>query len=92
MQETVITCDACGKKIPLEDILLINLENDLCEICTSLLIKKILKSAVIVLRKDCQECEGKGKLRVRDDDASCGENRTVYKTVECNRCFHGLVN
>lgn len=94
MQETIIICDACGKKITLEDIPPIDLDNDLCEFCIACLIRQVLKSKVIVLRKDCPICEGKGKLRVRDDDASeaqasCGENRTVYKTIECRKCFHG---
>lgn len=94
MQETIITCDACGKKIELEDIPRINLDYDICEICISYLIEKIIKTKVIILRIDCKKCEGIGKLRVRDDEASdaqacCGENRTVYKIIECDNCFHG---
>lgn len=94
MQETVITCDACGKKIELEDIPRIDLDYDICEICIGRLINKVFKTQVIVLRIDCKECGGKGKIRIIDEEktyaeASCGENRTQYKTIECDNCFHG---
>ena len=44
-----------------------------------------------VRRAVCLKCKGTGKMRVRDDDATfaqatCGENRTEYKTVNCDRC------
>lgn len=94
MQETIITCDACGKKIELEDIPRLNLDYDICGICIGRLIKKIIKTKDITLRVDCKKCEGIGKRTIEDDaasmaQASCGENRTQYKTIECNNCFHG---
>jgi len=89
MQETIITCDSCGKKLKEE---IRRFDYDLCERCVESLIKNILKT--ITLRIDCEGCKREGKLRVRDDEASdaqasCGENRTVYKTIECDKCFHG---
>lgn len=46
----------------------------------------------IVRRAVCRDCGGTGKVRVRDDfatstHASCGENRTQYKTEKCKRCL-----
>lgn len=94
MQENIITCDACGKKIELEDIVRIDSDYDICEICVGHLIRKVLRSAIVILRIDCEGCGGKGKIRIIDEEkiyaeASCGENRTQYKTIECNNCFHG---
>lgn len=39
----------------------------------------------------CQNCRGKGTVRVRDDEAtnaqsSCGESRTQYRNDVCPRC------
>jgi len=53
---------------------------DFCGICT-----KNIRRAV------CLKCKGTGKIRIVDDDATdrqatCGENRTQYKTIECDRC------
>lgn len=53
---------------------------DLCDQCVQ-----------IVRRAICRDCNGTGKIRVRDDyatdaQASCGENRTQYKTEECKHC------
>lgn len=53
---------------------------DLCGNCTTM-----------VRRATCLKCEGSGRIRVRDDDASsaqatCGENRTEYKTIDCDCC------
>ena len=46
---------------------------------------------IIARRMVCRECSGTGKVRVRDDEATdaqatCGENRTVYRTIECKSC------
>lgn len=94
MQETITTCDACGKKLKKQEDLLIyetvKADYDLCLECGKKLIDKTLES--MVLRKNCDTCLQTGKLKVIDDDASedsCGENRTAYKTVECHNCFHG---
>lgn len=45
----------------------------------------------LVRRAICRDCNGTGKVRVRDDyatdaQASCGENRTQYKTEKCKHC------
>ncbi len=92
MEETIIRCDSCRKKIPLEDLLELRLDYDLCERCVRSLVDHTLQTTLLCM--DCTKCKGKGKISVRDDDASdaqasCGENRTVYKTIECDNCFHG---
>lgn len=53
---------------------------DLCDKCV-----KLVRTAI------CKTCNGAGNKRVRDDEASfaqasCGENRTQYKTVPCDKC------
>ena len=92
MQETITTCDACGKKLDEQKLPLDIIGYDLCRICIRKLIAQQLE--LITLRIDCEGCKGEGKLRVTDYDASdaqasCGENRTQYKIIECNNCFHG---
>ncbi len=53
---------------------------DLCNVCLK-----------YVRRAMCHACGGRGTVRVRDDhasesQASCGESRSVYKTVRCEEC------
>ena len=54
---------------------------DLCGKCVS-----------TVRRAICQKCHGTGKFREADREASdrgasCGENRTEYRTVTCHECI-----
>lgn len=83
----IYKCDFCKCTIDSDDISIsfgivgIGIGRyDACETCT-----KTIRTAV------CKECHGKGTLSVRDaaatnSMASCGENRTQYKTIECNCC------
>jgi len=53
---------------------------DFCDECI-----KIVRKAV------CKKCHGEGTVREVDDEASCaqatcGENRTQYRTVKCKCC------
>ncbi len=88
MQETIIRCDACRENIPLEDLLEFQLDYDLCEWCVTNLLRNTLKT--ITLCRDCTECQGKGKIRIIDEEGRYDEaSRTQYKTIECDNCFHG---
>jgi hypothetical protein len=45
----------------------------------------------VIDRTRCKNCEGTGKVREVDIEASnaqatCGENRTQYRTVACQEC------
>lgn len=53
---------------------------DLCDPCT-----------LLARRGTCKKCKGRGRVQVVDEQAtraqaSCGENRTQYKSIECNQC------
>jgi len=53
---------------------------DLCETCIA-----IVRTAI------CRNCHGTGTVREVDHQASdaqatCGENRTVYRTIKCLGC------
>ncbi len=74
-------CNFCNEKINEEDgISVCGYDYDLCDRC-----EKIARQAV------CRSCNGRGMTQVRDDDATdaqatCGESRTVYKSIECKSC------
>lgn len=93
MKKTTITCDACScvLKVPF-----IQVEDaDFCEFCCSRIIEKYINqehNKGKVLRSKCKKCNGTGKAKVRDDEATnsfacCGENRTEYKIVTCTECI-----
>ena len=47
----------------------------------------------IVRRVTCRKCKGTGRVSEVDQEASaaqatCGENRTQYKTVDCLICYY----
>jgi len=73
------SCNFCRIKIDNNDG--ISIQNyDLCRLCTQL-----------VRRAICPKCEGTGKVRRVDHEATyaqatCGENRTQYRTVPCKAC------
>lgn len=73
-------CDLCKSEIfKLSDGACFD-KYDLCDKCV-----KLVRTAI------CKTCNGTGKKRICDDEAtfaqaSCGENRTQYKTVPCNNC------
>lgn len=80
----IYTCDFCKTTIEKNEncvsfnIPHIKQQYDICEMCL-----KVIRVAV------CKECHGKGTKSVRDEKATnamatCGENRTQYKTVQCN--------
>ena len=74
-------CDLCDENIPKEDKGSVSFGiYDMCGNCVAQ-----TRQAV------CLKCRGTGKVRVRDDEASCaqancGENRTQYKQIDCDRC------
>lgn len=73
-------CDLCNEKIEPKSGKSFN-GYDLCNDC------------VMMVRCGlCIECEGTCKVRVLDRkqtnaEATCGENRPVYKTISCNKCL-----
>lgn len=72
-------CDLCKSEINLKDGVSFCLY-DLCNACI-----KLVRCAI------CRKCEGTKKVRVRDQaatdaQATCGENRTEYKTISCVDC------
>ncbi|KKN98976.1 hypothetical protein LCGC14_0142210 [marine sediment metagenome] len=74
-------CDICNEGINSEDKGSVSFGiYDLCGNCVAM-----------VRMATCLKCNGTGKVRVRDNDASCaqatcGENRRVSKTIDCDRC------
>lgn len=70
-------CDLCKSKINLKDGVSFDLY-DLCNACI-----KLVRCAI------CRKCEGTTKVRIVDhenSEATCGENRTQYKTITCDQC------
>ena len=78
------TCDLCKKNIKSKTgvcfpVGVVNF--DFCDSCV-----KIVRRAI------CLKCEGKGRHQEVDFEASqrgasCGENRTEYRTVACQECI-----
>lgn len=90
MQKTTIICDACGQQ-PEEDQHMMMSGVDLCIDCYEHAVESYLSSRKRPLRSDCDVCGGTGTVRVTDEaataaQATCGENRTQYKTVKCKKC------
>lgn len=72
-------CDLCSKVIPDNKGVSFG-KHDLCD-----------SYIEIVRRAICKKCGGTGKVREVDHaetnaQATCGENRTQYRTVACKKC------
>ena len=90
MEQTSVTCDACGITIK-GGAQALRIESvDLCFECRGVAVRKYLESrGDNPLLAHCTVCSGTGKVRVVDEDqstASCGEIRTAYKKVPCSAC------
>lgn len=83
-----VTCDFCGNGIDLHKLgftknaggIGVGRRHHLCTLCANTTRKAL-----------CFRCRGTGKVSVVDEvasnaQASCGENRTQYVTVDCNVC------
>lgn len=94
MRKTTTICDMCcdtmkSTFMQVDDI-------DLCSRCCKHVVYQYIElqsNAGKGLRSQCSECNGTGKISVRDNEAtnaqaSCGENRTQYKTVWCDKCIN----
>lgn len=74
-------CDICGENITSEDKGSVSFGvYDLCGNCVAQ-----------VRQATCLRCHGTGKFQTYDKEASiaqasCGESRSQYKTVNCDRC------
>ncbi len=90
MQITTVVCDGCGQH-PEEDQHMIMSGVDLCMDCYEHAVELYLSSRKRPLQSECKACDGIGSLQAIDEaatdaQATCGENRTQYKTVECDNC------
>lgn len=92
MTKTEVICDACCSVIKKESVFM-EIENlDLCGKCCSYAIQQYLQSRKKKeLQSTCSACLGTGKVQEVDEyassaQASCGENRTQYRTVKCKKC------
>lgn len=90
MIKTTIICDACCSTIKAAFIQVDGI--DLCKECCNDAVRRYLQTKKEkVLRSECTKCNGTGKVRIRDDEATnlqatCGENRTQYKMGKCEEC------
>ncbi len=72
-------CDLCNHTITKDTGVSFDVY-DLCDKCV-----KVVRRAI------CRECRGTGKTSEVDHErtnsmATCGENRTQYRTVLCKKC------
>ena len=92
MKKTTCVCDYCGLELESETISKIptdSLGEPDIELCTSCFYELALTAWEIAKsRPQCTKCKGRGERRIVDEErtfaeASCGENRTLYKNVPC---------
>lgn len=78
-------CDLCKNTIDPEVSVELTIPNvGLYDFCTDC-VKRIRRAI-------CKKCKGTGQYQERDEfatesQASCGENRTQYRTVSCHECM-----
>jgi len=89
MEKTTIICDGCCERVEERPVLFKGI--DLCTGCITIAVEAYLLSRNGKrLMGECGNCVG-GLTRVVDNErtgamASCGENRTQYKMVNCDEC------
>lgn len=92
MEKTTVICDACCDEMKSVFVQVEFLQ--LCERCCKRALREVMESRDKAGKKwqsHCSQCDGTGKVRVKDEyasdaQASCGENRIQYKTVRCEKC------
>lgn len=76
-------CDLCKKDIEPAKGIEFKINTTIYDLCVNCL--------KIIDKVRCKNCKGTGKIREVDVEAShrvatCGENRTEYRTVTCQKC------
>jgi hypothetical protein len=92
MRKETWICDGCCSIVAVKSGFTHVEGKDLCPSCCRYAIRRYLESrGVKPFKSSCPHCEGTGRLKVVDEEATdaqatCGENRTQYKSEDCREC------